>query len=290
MQESRIDISTYYQDQENNQQIEQAKREVIPWVVWLARFGYAAKGVVYFTIGILALQLALGSGGKATGPSGALKSLFNQPFGNVLLAVMAGGLFAYAIWRFVQAWVDPDNAGSDLTGIVKRVGYVTSGILYGVFGYTALEILFGTGVQDGDTKVEQYIAWLMRQPFGPWIVGAIGVILIGTGFYQFYRSLSASFKDKLKLESMNETEERWVTVAGRLGFAARGVVYVLLGAFLVAAAVQYDPQKAMGIGEALLVLLQQPYGSWLLGAVAVGLMVYGVYALVLARYRRIFLT
>ncbi|MEZ4711729.1 MAG: DUF1206 domain-containing protein [Caldilineaceae bacterium] len=270
----------------------QASSEAITWVVWLARLGYAAKGLVYITIGALAVQVAIGSGGETTGPSGALSSLSNGPFGQILLGLVAVGLFGYALWRIVQAWMDPDNEGSDAKGIAKRIGYAISGIIYGGFGVEAVRLVLSGGSSSGggggSTQAEDWTARLMSQPFGLWLVGIVGVIVIGTGLYQFYRAYSAKFRLKLKLHEMSREEETWATRAGRIGFAARGVVYALIGGFLVVAAMQANPQAAGGIGEALQTLGQQPYGPWLLGAVAVGLVAYGFFAIVLARYRRIF--
>lgn len=278
-------------------QMEQLRRrspqptgDAITWVVWLARAGYAAKGFVYIIIGALAVQVAIGSGGRTTGPTGALDSIANAPFGQVLLYLVALGLFGYAIWRLVQAWVDPENEGSDAKGIVKRIGYAVSGIIYGAFGVEAVRIAMGSsgGSSDG-SQAQDWTARLMAQPFGIWLVGIVGVIIIGTGLYQFYRAYSAKFRTKLKLHEMNREEEKWATRAGRIGFAARGVVYLTIGSFLITAAIQSNPEQAGGIGEALQTLAQQPYGPWLLGLVAMGLAAYGFFAIVLARYRRIFI-
>ena len=283
-------MSTTSQMDSLQSQAHDASADVIPWVVWLARFGYAAKGLVYITIGALAVQVAIGSGGRTTGPSGALASLSHQPFGQILLILVAVGLFGYALWRFVQSWVDPENEGSDAKGIVKRIGYAVSGIIYAAFGIEAVRLVLGSG--GGSSEGQQASDWtarLMSQPFGIWLVGIVGAIVIGTGLYQFYRAYSAKFREVLKLHEMNADEERCATRAGRLCFAARGVVYSIIGIFLIIAAVRANPNEAVGIGEALQKLAQQPYGPWLLGLVAIGLVAYGFFAIVLARYRRIFI-
>ncbi|MEZ4615988.1 MAG: DUF1206 domain-containing protein [Caldilineaceae bacterium] len=283
-------MSTTQQVESINTRMRESAVEAIPWVVWLARFGYAAKGLVYITIGALAIQAAIGSGGKTTGPSGALGSLANQPFGQVLLGLVALGLFGYALWRLVQAWVDPENEGSDAKGIVKRIGYAISGIIYGAFSVEAIRLASGSGSGGSDSgQAQDWTARLMAQPYGIWLVGIVGVIVIGVGLYQFYRAYSAKFRTKLKLHEMNHKEELWATRVGRLGFAARGVVYGVIGTFLIVAAVRANPSEAVGIGEALQKLSQQPYGPWLLGIVALGLLAYGFFAVVLARYRRIFI-
>jgi len=269
---------------------QQASADVIPWVVWLAHFGYAAKGLVYITMGALALQVAIGSGGKTTGPSGALDSLANQPFGKGLLILVAVGLFGYALWRFVQAWIDPENEGGDAKGIVKRIGYTVSGIIYVAFSFEAVRIVMGAGGSSNEgEQAKDWTASLLSQPFGIWLVGIVGAIVIGTGLYQLYRAYSAKFRESLKLHEMNAKEIRWATRTGRLGFAARGIVYTIIGTFLILAAMRANPDEAVGIGEALQKLAQQPYGPWLLGFVALGFVSYGFFAVVLARYRRIFI-
>jgi hypothetical protein len=120
-------------------------------------------------------------------------------------------------------------------------------------------------------------------------VGLIGVVIIGFAFYQFYQTYSARFRQYFKLGELSVQQEKWATYAGRIGFAARGIVQSIIGGFLIVAAWQYDASEAGGLGKALQTLAQQPHGLWLLGCVAAGLIVYGLYSLVLARYRRIYI-
>ncbi len=267
----------------------QVYREARPWVIRLARFGYAAKGIVYMIIGGLALQSALGSGGETTGPVGAIQEVARQPFGKILLAAIALGLAGYAIWRFVQAIIDPEHEGSDLSGLVKRGSYLIRGLIYASFAATAGKILIGNGGGSSEGQEESMTAQLMSQPFGIWLVGIVGLVIIGAGLYQFYEGYSGKFKEELKLHEMNKAQQRWATFSGRTGLIARAVVYSLIGIFLLQAAWQADPQEAGGLGEALQTLASQPYGPWLLGLVAVGLALYGFYSLALARFRRIYI-
>lgn len=267
-----------------------AKREAIPWVVWLARFGYAAKGVVYLVVGALALQAAIGSGGSTTGPEGALQRIGQQPFGQVLLILVAIGLFGYALWRLVQAWVDPEVVGSDMKGVAQRTGYAISGISYSFLGVVALRLVMGAAAAAGgdNQQTQDWTARLMALPFGRWLVGLIGLAVIGVGLFQIYYGYQAKFRKHLKLQEMSQATETWATRAGRFGYMARGVVYAIIGGFLINAARQFDPDQVGGIGEALAELAQQPYGPWLLGIVALGLIAYSLFAFVDARYRRIY--
>jgi hypothetical protein len=263
--------------------------QAIPWVEKLARFGYVAKGVVYTIIGLLALQLALGQGGEATGPEGALSAIGEQPFGRTLLAIMAAGLLAYALWRFVQAAVDPERKGKDAKGLAQRAGYVASGITYGALGLLAGRMALGqAGGGDGGQAQQDWTARLLAQPLGVWLVALVGLVVIGIGLYQLYYGASGKFRKELKLHEMSSTETTWATRSGKLGYAARGVVYAMIGGFFVLAALRSNPQEAGGFGQALAELARQPYGPWLLGAVALGVFCYGLYSFVQARYRRIF--
>ena len=268
---------------------EEAAVQAIPWVEKLARFGYAAKGVVYAVIGLLALQLAVGQGGQATGPEGALNTIGQQPFGRTLLAIMAIGLLSYALWRFVQAAVDPEHKGKDAKGLAQRAGYVASGLTYGALGLLAGRMALGqAGASNGGQSQQDWTARLLAQPFGVWLVAFIGLVIIGIGFYQFYYGVSGKFRRELKLHAMSQTEVTWATRSGQLGYAARGIVYAIIGGFFVLAALRFDPSQAGGFGQALAELARQPYGPWLLALVALGVFCYGIYSFVQAKYRLIF--
>jgi hypothetical protein len=268
---------------------QEAAEQAIPWVEKLARFGYAAKGVVYIVIGYLALQLAFGQGGEATGPEGALSAIGQQPLGRAMLAIVAAGLFAYALWRLVQAVVDPERKGKDAKGLAQRAGYAVSGLTYGTLGLFAARIAMGqSGGPQGGQSQEDWTARLLAQPFGVWLVGLVGLVVIGIGLYQLYYGISGKFRDELKLHEMSSLEKTWATRAGRLGYIARGIVYTIIGGLFILAALNTNPEEAGGFGDAMAALAQQPYGPWLIGLIGLGVLAYGVYAFVQAKYRRIF--
>lgn len=257
------------------------------WIESLARWGYLAKGVVYLVVGGLALQVATGNGGQAAGAKEALQEIATQPYGRFLLGLTGLGLIGYAVWRFVQAWFDPEHKGTDARGVLTRIGYTFSGLIYGGLAVEAVRIAIGGG-SSGGSSTEHWTARLLAQPFGQFLAGAVGAVIVGVGLYQFYRAWTASFEKTLKWHEMNDTERKWSTRVGQAGIAARGVVYLLTGTFLVVAAIRANPQDSMGTGEALQYLGQQPYGPWLMGVVAAGLAAYGVFsAMILSRYRRI---
>jgi Domain of Unknown Function (DUF1206) len=258
-----------------------------PWVEKLARFGIASKGVVYAIAGILATGTALGVGGKITDTTGVLQTIVTQPFGKFLLSLIAIGLIGYVIWRFVQAITDPENKGRDAKGIAQRVGYALNGVIYAGLAFTAVKLALGTGGAGNSNASQDWTARLLAQPFGQWLVGMVGVFILGTGFYQLYEAYKAKFRRELRWGEMSQTERTWVTRLGRFGLAARGIVFGVTGLFFIIAARQSDPTEVRGLGGVLAAIAQQPYGPWLLGLVALGLIAYGIYMLVQARYRRV---
>jgi hypothetical protein len=265
-----------------------------PWMERLFRLGYVAKGVVYAIVGWLAASAAFSSGGRTTGTRGALRSLVKQPFGRGLLGLVAIGLLGYVLWRFVQAIMDTEHEGTDAKGIIVRLSYAGNGSLYAGLAMTAIEIVIdevdGEVDIDNDYGARDWTALLLAQPFGQWLVGTVGAIVMGVGFYEFYQAYTAKFCRNFKLNEMSDTEKTWATYIGRFGLVAKGIVYSIIGFFFIQAAHQAKSKQVRGLEGALDLLARQPYGRWLLGIVALGLIAYGVYYVVQARYRRINVT
>lgn len=256
-----------------------------PWVERLGRAGLVAKGVIYGLVGALALAIPLDLGGKATDRQGALRTVATAPFGEVLLIALAVGFAGYAVWRFAQAFLDRDDEGSGPKALAKRASYVARGLLYLGSAVLALALVIGAGSGSGNEKEET--ANVLELPLGRWLVGAAGLGFLAAGAYNAYRSVTKKFRKHLREEEMGGNEHGWAIAVGVVGHAARGVVFGLIGIFLVKAAWQYDPQEAVGIDGALRKLGEQPYGGVLLGAVAAGLVAYGLYCVVQARYREV---
>jgi hypothetical protein len=250
---------------------------------WLARAGLAARAVVYAIIGVLALKLALGDGGKATNQQGALKTIAGQPFGKTLLIVVAAGLAGYALWRLTRAALGHGPEQSD-SGM-DRVAALASGIVYAALCVTAIKIVAGAGTGSGTPK--KATGGVLDWTGGPWLVGIAGVVLIGVAAYQAHKGLTEKFLDDSKTGQMSRGVQRAFTALGIFGHVARAVVFTLVGYGLIRAAIDYDPQKAVGLDGALRKLQDASYGPWLLGLVAAGLIGFAAYSAADARYRKV---
>ena len=261
------------------------------WYAILARTGLVAKGISYGIVGVLALELALGHGGKAASRAGALHTLAEQAFGKVMLALLAIGFAAYAIWRFVQAFAERKDAGDgEAKGAAKtwgkRAGYVGRGLVYAVLTASTVKILFGSGGGQSQTgKAHKTTAMVLSWPAGTWLVGIAGVVIFGVGLWNLYRGLARKFEDRWRTGEIGEQARKWGAHAGLVGHVARAVVFSLIGIFLAKAAIDYKPKDAVGLEGALRKLADAGYGPYLLGLTAAGLVAYGLYCFVDARYR-----
>jgi hypothetical protein len=251
----------------------------------LGRAGYAAKGVVYVIMGLVAAQAILGRGQQSTDAEGAMRIIGNGPIGVVALVLIAIGLFGYMAWRLVAAVTDAENKGDKPTGLAVRIGQAGRGLLYGALGVHAVQLLrSGTG-SDGNTA-QDWSARLLQLPYGSWIVGAVAAGVFGYAVYQMYRAASEErVRKHLNLRSASPAERTWVVRLGRFGTAARAIVFAIIAWLLLRAARESDPSEAGGIEESLRVLAGTGNGRWVLGTIGLGLVAYGVYQLATARYR-----
>ena len=251
----------------------------------LSRAGFVARGLIYAIIGLLALKLAVGSGGKLTNQQGALHTVAHQPFGRLLLMLMAVGLGSYALWRLVRAAIGHGPEGVDSR--LDRLGALGSGIAYGAMCAVAVEILLGANRSGAAASPKKATAGVLGWPAGAWLVGCAGAALIAIGLYQGYLGVSQKFRDYSKTAEMGPATRKWFGWVGTIGYLARMLVFALIGIFLIKAAIDYNPRAAVGIDGALAHILHHTYGSIALAVVATGFLAFALYSLSDARYRKI---
>lgn len=264
-----------------------ASRGRSAWITGLGRFGLVAKGVSYALVAYLALRLAFGAGGQATSRSGALATIASNSWGEWLLVALALGFAAYALWRLAETiWPDGDDSFAKRTG--KRIGSLGRAAIYAGLTYTAFKIAFGsTQQQSQSAQARKATAHVLSWHYGTWIVGIAGGCLVAAGLYNAYRGVKKKFTKRWETDSMSRGAKRWGERSGVVGLLARGVVFTLIGAFFIKAALEFNPRDAIGLDGALQKLANQAYGEWLLGLVAVGLLAYAIFCFVEARYRRV---
>jgi hypothetical protein len=270
--------------------LQQAARNIVTshWFDKYARVGYAAKGVAWGVLGVIVLRLALGDFDEQADFYGALAAIDDQPLNAVLLILLAAGLLSYAGWRLVQGGLDVEGEGTDARGWVKRISYIFVGLWYGVFGVYTAGILAGWSTDGDEEEIRDWTATALGWPAGQWIVGAVGVIIIGTGLLELYYAFTAKFEIEVGDNSDRGWFERMcVMCTGWYGHAARGLVYSAAGFFAVRAAVEFDPDEARGLAETFRELLIQPYGRWIVTFLGAGFIAFGIYCVLLAFHRHI---
>lgn len=254
-----------------------------PWMERLARLGFVARGVVYVLIGFLALKIASGSGNPEADQQGAFAYLGRQSFGQVLLWALAIGLASYGLWRLFQAITGQvDGPDRDKPGTYRLIDAV-KGVLYLAFAFSAATVAVHSS--SGDST--QLTKSLMMQPWGPFLIGAVGVIIVVSGLAMVVQGWTRDFAEYLDSSKATGRTRDLLVKFGRVGYVARGIVFVMAGGFVVFGAVQSSPKKTDGLDVALSSLADAPLGVVALIAVAVGLIVFGFYSLAESRYRRI---
>ena len=259
-----------------------------PWFTPLARLGYAAKGVVYLIMGLIALGAAFGGWAVPTDQKGVFQTMVERPFGQALLIVIAIGLVGYALWCLCQAALDVDGKGTSAKGIVARVGYGIVGIVYLTLAFGAFKLATGGSAgKSTDTATRDVTAQLLTKPLGVALVVLAGLGALVVAAILFYRTWKADFEYLIQPKELGHEGKKLLVTLGRVGYAALGVVFGEIGVFLMVAALHRNPHEAQGLGGALLALEQQPFGWLLLAIVALGLIAYGIYSVASARYRRV---
>ncbi len=263
--------------------------ETEEWVEKLARFGYASKGVIYILIGVLAAMAAFGAGGQTSGTTGIMQKIIEQPFGKILLGIVGVGFVGYAVWRFVAAIKDAEHKGNDTKGIIIRIGYVVSGVIYGALAFKAFQMITGSGGgsssgSGGGSGKQMMVDKLLEQPAGQWLVGIVAVLVFAKGIYHIYKGVADKFGEDIKDGGVERKIKETYMKLGKAGYIARGVIFGIIGFFLFKAAITASSSQVGGTDKAFS-FLSSAGGPWLLGLVAIGLAGYGVFQIVKARYK-----
>jgi hypothetical protein len=258
-----------------------------PWLARLARLGMLAPGLLYVLVGVLAIALALGHRQGNPSRKGALDELSQHAWGMGMLAAIAAGFAGYALWRFVVAALGEKVEDRDDLNVWKRLWYAVRGVMYCALCFTTVQAMTGSG-GNSDTSTQRHkTAEVLSWPAGRLLVGAAGLGVIGYGIGSIYRGLTKKFADDLKLGRLSAKTRTWFCRGGMFGWTARGLVLGLIGVFLVKAAVEYDAKESKGLDAALATLAAQPFGRALLVVVALGLVSFGLFYVVRARYREV---
>jgi Domain of Unknown Function (DUF1206) len=255
---------------------------------WGVRVGFVARALTYGVVGGIALALALGAGAAPAAPNqqGALSLVAREPLGRVAVALAAAGLLAYALWKLGQAAFGRGPEGGGDPDVKDRISNAAGGIVYIGFFAVAVRILFGSS-SSGSSEPSHAAAGVLGWPGGSVIVGITGAVLIAISLYQIYDAFRGGFAEDAKLSEMSPFEARAFMLLGHLGLVARALVFALIGYFVVETAIDFNPRETVGLDGALARVHHQPYGPWLLGLAAAGLLVFAAYSLFEARYRRL---
>lgn len=251
----------------------------------IAQAGLMAKGVVYCLLGLLAFMAAFNINGQSASKAdtaGVFDFVYEQTGGQVMLGIIALGLFSYAIWRGIQAFGDSEHKGSDTKGIASRARYLFSGAAYASLAIYAVNILFSSASSSGDNK-QDIAQELLSKPFGQWLVGIAAAILFGVGLYQIYYGLSEKYRNHVQRVGRS-SNKKLLLLAGKLGYVARGIVWLLIAWLFANAAVHSNSSEAGDTSKAFKFLEHVSYGTYLLGAVGLGLICYGAFNFIRAKY------
>lgn len=266
-----------------------AKGEVGRGITWLARSGYAARGVVYIIVGAFAFMAGIGSG-ETVGTKGAIQQLLSQPFGTVLLWIMVVGLLAYAAWRITQAITDPEGHGTEAKGLVIRAGLVGGAITYSLLALFTLGLL-GTSIGEssgggngGSGGGGDFLSGLLGWKYSNYLVYAVALIPLGVGIAHIIKGWKAKFE---KYFYASEDVMRWVRPISRAGLIARGIAFLIVAGMLFSGGTRYEPTDPPGLEDALNALQSLPFGAFWLSIVGLGLVAFALYSISEAIWRRI---
>ena len=260
-----------------------------PCIKTLARLGFYTKGFLFLVIGTLAIMVAVGErGGQLADPTGALSRIANESYGKTILIIFIAGAFGHGAWNILRGAADVDNAGKNFQGISKRIIAVGVGLFYLFLALTAWNIVLTAHVSiENGTVQKTMTALILALPFGAIFVGAIGLAIIGAGINECYSGVTGKFQENFRLRELVGNERKIIVALGFISFLARALIFALMGYFLISAAINFNPNEAIGIDGALQKLAQTYFGKTVLFVMATGIICHGILSLYEAKYRRI---
>lgn len=254
-----------------------------PAMAGLARLGLAARAFVYLVIGWLAIQIALGHRDQQANQRGAVAAVAEHAYGVLLLWVLAIGFGAYSVWRLSEAAFGTAAEGKKAG---PRVQSLIRGVIYAVLCVSTFSFIAGRSQQGQAQQQETVTARVMRHSAGRLVIGLVGLLVVAAGVAMIVEGATKKFEKQLQMSELRGTVRTAVVRLGVVGTIARGIVFIIAGVLVVDAAVTVDPSKSTGLDGALRTLADRPFGPWLLGILALGLMAFGVYGFAAARWEK----
>jgi hypothetical protein len=252
---------------------------------YLARGGFICYGVIHLLFAWVAFQVAFGNSAQEGDQSGAMQKLAAQPFGKGLLIVVVIGMVALAVWQAFEAAIG-ESGEQDKEAIAERVISGVRTIVYLWLAWIGVKVLRGANASQAKSS-QNTTSNLMNSTGGRWLIGLIGVVVLGVGIGLLAYGVTKKFEKHLNTQQMSPTVRKTTRRLGMAGYAAKGIAYAIAGVLVIVAAVKYDPEKASGLDGALKALAGQSYGTWLLSVIAIGIAAFGVYCFSQARYRKV---
>ena len=250
-----------------------------PKVGILIRIGDGARGYLFFVLGLLALLMALGKFSQTLDYQGAITATAANPLGKFLLIIVLIGLVFYVLWALAAALFDLLHVGHDLKGLLKRALLLVNAVIYGLLIPMLVVYISGGSSQTGSQNfsIARLATTIFLLPGGKWLVAVVGAVLIIAGLFTVLSGFRHDFDKEARSYSLTTGQSKWIKRVGRFGTLAYGAVIIVIGVLFFTAFTQADPLKATGIDGALLSLIKLPFGRWLLGLIALGLISYGLY-------------
>lgn len=249
-------------------------------ISWVAKFGYISRGVVYIIIGYFA-ALAISGDGDVKSSKGALGSVLDEPLGTVLLGLVAGGLICYSLWRLIQSVLDTDNHGLEPKGLSIRVGLFASCLTHLSLAWWAISLFSGSGGKEGSSN-SSWSAQLAGYPGGELMIAIIALIFFGVGAAHIFKGFMSGFK-----KNFSKFPGHYLEIVCQIGLITKGIAFLIISYLFILTALNSRSTKNFGVEDALIFTSTLSYGWLVLSAMGFGLIAFGFYSLIEAKYRKV---